>query len=269
MISLVARRRIEEPEGSNKYILVHEQIKWDPKKTAVVISDMWDRHWCKGATRRVAEMAPRMNKVLKELRDKGVLIIHGPSDTMDFYKDHPGRIRAQSAPIVETSVPFENAGRLDLEIEKELPVDSSDGGCACKPQCKQGSPWRRQIEILEIKDEDAITDSIEAFYLMKQRGITNVIVMGVHTNMCILGRPFTIRQMVKQGQNVVLMRDLTDSMYNPDRFPWVDHFTGTDLVIEHIEKYWCPTITSDQVIGGEPFRFLEDTRYNSGTLKFT
>ena len=54
---------------------------------------------------------------------------------------------------------------------------------------------------------------------MRQRGIENVIVMGVHTNMCVLGRPFAIRQMVYQGQNVVLMRDMTDTMYNPQMRP--------------------------------------------------
>ena len=43
--------------------------------------------------------------------------------------------------------------------------------------------------------------------------------------MCILGRPFGIRQMVYQGQNVVLMRDLTDTMYNPQKKPYVGHFT--------------------------------------------
>ena len=63
-----------------------------------------------------------------------------------------------------------------------------------------------------------------------------------------------------QGKNVVLVRDLTDTMYNPNRSPRVDHFTGTDLVIEHIEKYWCPTITSTDVLGGKPFRFKNDTR---------
>ena len=90
--------------------------------------------------------------------------------------------------------------------------------------------------------------------------IENVIVMGVHTNLCVLDRPFAIRQMVYQGKNVVLMRDLTDSMYNPKRPPYVDHFTGTDLIIEHIEKYWCPTITSSDIIGGKPFKFKEDKR---------
>ena len=60
--------------------------------------------------------------------------------------------------------------------------------------------------------------------------------------------------------DVVLVRDLTDCMYNPKRWPYVDHFTGNDLVTWHIEKYWCPTVTSDQVLGGAPFRFAADTK---------
>jgi hypothetical protein len=65
--------------------------------------------------------------------------------------------------------------------------------------------------------------------------------------------------MVYQGQKVVLMRDLTDSMYNSRRKPHVDHFTGNDLMAWHIEKYWCPTITSDEILGGTSFRFSADT----------
>jgi len=59
---------------------------------------------------------------------------------------------------------------------------------------------------------------------------------------------------------VALVRDLTDTMYNPKRKPFVDHFAGTDLVVEHIEKHWCPTVTSDQVLGGAPFRFAQSPR---------
>src|SRR5205085_9566811 len=133
----------------------------------------------------------------------------------------------------------------DAVKEPPLPIDDSDGGCDDEPQCQQGSPWRRQIATIEVKEGDAITDSAEAYNLMRQRGITNVIIMGVHQNMCVLGRPFSIRQMVRQGQHVVLVRYLTDSLYNPRRAAYVDHFTGNELVSEHIEKYWCPTITSD------------------------
>jgi hypothetical protein len=93
---------------------------------------------------------------------------------------------------------------------------------------------------------------------MKQRGIENVLVMGVHTNMCVLGRPFSIRQLVYQGQNVVLVRDLTDTMYNSRMPPYVSHHEGTKRVIEHIERYWCPTTTSEELDGGPMFRFADD-----------
>jgi nicotinamidase-related amidase len=221
---------------------------------------MWDKHWCKGASARVAEMAPRMNEVIAQLRKKGVLIIHCPSETMKFYADTPGRKIAQAAPPSAVKVPMKGWCSLDSVKEPALPIDDSDGGCDDSPQCEQGSPWRREIATLEIAPGDAITDSSEAYNLMRQRGITNVLIMGVHENMCVLGRPFSIRQMVYEGQNVVLVRDLTDTMYNSHRSPMVDHFTGNDLMAWHIEKYWCPTITSDQIVGGRPFRFAADTK---------
>lgn len=84
--------------------------------------------------------------------------------------------------------------------------------------------------------------------------------LGVHTNMCVLGRPFGLRQMAAQKMDVVLVRDLTDCMYNPKRWPFVDHFTGNDLVVAYVERFVCPTITSDQVLGGEPLKFKGDLR---------
>ncbi|MBE0697009.1 MAG: hypothetical protein IH586_08800 [Anaerolineaceae bacterium] len=43
---------------------------------------------------------------------------------------------------------------------------------------------------------------------------------------------------------VALVRDLTDAMYNPAQAPYVSHDEGTRLVIEYIEKFWCPTVLS-------------------------
>jgi hypothetical protein len=77
--------------------------------------------------------------------------------------------------------------------------------------------------------------------------------------MCVLGRPFGIRQMVKMGKNVVLLRDMTDTMYDPRSTPNVSHFQGTRLVIEHVEKYWCPTTTSSALTGQPAFVFKGDT----------
>ena len=54
------------------------------------------------------------------------------------------------------------------------------------------------------------------------------------------------------GRSVVGRRG-HPAMYDPSQSPFVSHTRGTQLVIEHIEKYWCPSIASDdlrQVIPG-------------------
>ncbi len=257
-ITLHTRKRVETAPKSGKWNAEEKTVQWDPHKTAIIICDMWDQHWCKGATERVGEMAPRMNEVIKAARAKGVFIIHSPSDTMKFYEGTAQRKRAQAAPVANPPVPLQKWCKIDLTREAPLPIDDSDGGCDDEPQCKNYTAWKHEISALEIADDDAITDSSEAYNLLQQRGIDNVIVMGVHANMCILGRPFSIRQMVGEGKNVLLMRDMTDTMYNSRMRPFVNHFRGTDLLIEHIERYWCPSITSVDFLGGQPFRFSKD-----------
>jgi hypothetical protein len=60
------------------------------------------------------------------------------------------------------------------------------------------------------------------------------------------------------------MRDMTDTMYNPQRPPGVDHFEGTDLVIKHVETYWCPSFTSADLTGSPSFHFRDDHRPAGG-----
>jgi hypothetical protein len=129
-------------------------------------------------------------------------------------------------------------------------------GCDCAEKCVIRDAWKRQIDSIEIMPEDAITDNAQEIWnLFAERKIENVILCGVHLNMCVLGRPFGIRQMTYFGKNVALMRDLTDTMYNPERPPGVSHFAGTELVVEHVEKFWCPSFTSHDITGHAAFRF--------------
>ena len=261
-LTVHTRSCVETAKGSGNWQLSEHPAALDPQRTAIVLCDMWDTHTCSNSARRVAEMAPRMNDVVKKAREQGVFIIHCPSDTMKFYEGALGRKLAQAAPKVEPKVPLQRWCSLDKRKEPSLPIDDSDGGCDSGTPWPKGQPypWTRQITTIEIKDGDAITDSAEAYFLMRERGITNVIVMGVHLNMCVLGRPFSIRQMVAQGQNVLLMRDLTDTMYNPRQSPYVPHCVGNDLMVGHVEKFWCPTIASTAFLGGAEFRFKEDQR---------
>jgi nicotinamidase-related amidase/type 1 glutamine amidotransferase len=242
---------------------------------------MWDSHHCLNAVRRVVEMAPRMNAVLEAARKQGVTIIHAPSGCMEPYANHPGRKLAQSAPKA-ANLPeaiSEWCRNIPAEDQGRYPIDQTDGGedddltehqlwheklAALGRNPK--SPWKAELGLLRIDDADAISDSgVEIWNLLESRGIKNVVLLGVHTNMCVLGRPFGLRQLAKNGKNVVLMRDMTDTMYNPAKAPFVDHFAGTDLIVEHIEKFVCPTITSVDFLGrestgGKPFRFAKRNR---------
>jgi nicotinamidase-related amidase len=269
--SFKLRSRVEK---DGKYEVVTKPEPGQAKKTAVIVCDMWDAHHCLNAVRREEEMVPRMNEFLEKARTHGAFIIHAPSSCMEPYKDHAARKRAQSAPAAK-NLPKEIekwCHKIPSEEKGKYPIDQSDGGedddlaehaewhAKLKVMGRNPkSPWKSQHAGLTIKEADAISDSgVEIWNMLEDRKIDNVILVGVHTNMCVLGRPFGLRQMAKNGKHVVLVRDLTDTMYNPKMPPMVSHFEGTRLIIEHIEKYVCPTITSDQLLGGSEFRFKGD-----------
>lgn len=261
-------------ETDGKFTVATKQQAWPTTKTAVIVCDMWDAHHCLNAVRREEELVPRMNEFLTKARNQGALIIHAPSSCMEPYKDHVARKRAQSAPAAK-NLPkdiSEWCKKIPAEEKGVYPIDQTDGGEDDDPAehadwhaklkamgRNPKAPWKSQHAGITIKDEDAISDSgVEIWNLLESRGIDHVLLVGVHTNMCVLGRPFGLRQMAKNGKTVALVRDLTDTMYNPQMPPKVNHFEGTRLIVEHIEKFVCPTTTSDQIAGGKEFKFKGD-----------
>ena len=184
-----------------------------------------------------------MEPVLEEARARSILIIHAPSETMPAYANSPGRRLAEQAVKVDPP-----AMTLLMEKEPPLPIDDSDGGCDT-PGDKQYKAWHRETPLLRIEPGDVISDDGHEIYnVLKEHGIDTVLIMGVHANMCILNRSFGIRQLTKWGIHCILVRDLTDAMYNPASRPHVSHAAGTELVIQHIEKYWAPSLLSDDLL---------------------
>ena len=73
-------------------------IRFDPAKSALIVCDMWDKHWCSGANVRVAALVKKLEPVLETARRKGMIIVHAPSETMSFYANAPQRQRMLSLP---------------------------------------------------------------------------------------------------------------------------------------------------------------------------
>lgn len=274
------RRQVRTDDSENAFEHEHKNVQWDAKETAVIVCDMWTVHWCKGATDRDNEFAPRLNEVVRELRDQGVFVIHcpsPPSDDQDPYRDWKQRKRAYDAPEApRKEIPLKyQPGWVNLFgsnwqpsnafNERPMPLDVTDDGCGCFPQCSHGTgPGQRisdsrQTPAIAIEQNDAIAgDNFQAFNLIRERNIENVVILGVHLNICMLGRPYGIRFLTGQDLNVVLVRDVTDTLYNPRMPPYTSRAESVSLVVDHIERYLCPTISSTDVDGKPAFVFHGD-----------
>jgi len=235
-ITVELRSRVEVFKGSGDWRAVNLQETVPVEATAIVICDMWDKHWCSGATGRVNALASKMAPFLEAARKRGIQIIHAPSETMAFYQDTPQRQRILGVPKVEPPVP------LSLP-DPPLPIDDKRGGCDTPDHFYKA--WTREHPGLRIDASDVISDTgPEIYSFLRSRNIRTLLFMGVHTNMCVLNRAFAIKKMTALGLRCILVRDLTDAMYNPQDAPYVSHDAGTQLVIDYIEKYWAPTTTS-------------------------
>ena len=284
MFDLSLRRQVPGGEDRTYWRSIESPAAWKASETAVIVCDVWDLHHCRRAVERLEEFAPRIAKLCDTVRSAGGTVIHAPSDCMPAYASHPARDRVLD--LVDRSLPagFEPppAGKatwcsgVGLEFLNEYPLDQSLGGEDDEPAEHAAwaaelermgrnpkMPWKMQSPLVPI---DAAADFMsdngaEVARVLAARGIRHVMLVGVHLNMCVLGRPFGLRRIGESGRDVVLVRDLTDTMYDPAQWPWVSHFTGTDRMIDHVERHVCPTIASAEVIGdGSPFRSPRDTR---------
>ena len=278
--------RTREPGSDDRswWRTVETPAEWKAEETAVVVCDVWDYHHCRNAVERLEEFAPRIARVCDKVRAGGGTVIHSPSDCMKSYENHPARQRVQELVAKKLPAGFEpppsaRAGwcsALPGEAASEYPLDQSLGGEDDEPAAhaawaaeleKLGRnpkmPWKMQSPLVPINANcDWISDDgAEVARVLAARGIRHVLLVGVHLNMCVLGRPFGLRRIHEAGLDVALVRDLTDTMYDPAQWPWVDHFTGTDRMVEHVERYVCPTVSSEQILGdGKTFRSPRDTR---------
>ena len=241
ILKLNLRTRVQPFKGSDAWEEAILRKELPAKETALLICDMWDDHWCKPAAQRCGVLAKKMVPMIAAARARGVQIIHAPSECMDFYKDTPQRRRIQD--IAKTELP-----KALVLADPPLPVDSTGGGCDDDNSTFRKA-WTRQTVTIPIAENDVISDNGDEVYrFLQQRGIKNLLVMGVHTNMCVLRRTFAIKQMTRWGIRCILVRDLTDAMYDPKKPPMVSHDEGTNLVIQYIEKYWAPSIVSKDLL---------------------
>ncbi len=252
-LEVTLRRQVPSSQGEadrpENWQAETETVALDLNHTAVAVIDVWDRHWCQSATRGVVALVPGLNRFLAAARRLHVPVIFAPSDVVDFYQEYPQRQAALAACPVPLPEP--------RPFDPPLPPWGVTGGCECGPDrpCSYTMAWSRQHPDLEIYPQDLIVncnDSRELYAVCRHRGLAHLVYAGVHANMCVsYTRSSSIRQMIRLGLDCLLARDLTAAItgngYDPDHDALDPHFTpalGTQRVIRHLERYFCPTLES-------------------------
>jgi len=223
----------------------------DPARTAVVVIDMWDRHWCATYTARVGNLVPRMNLALDAARKLGIQVVFAPSDVVDFYRDTPQRKAMQAIPAQPEPKP--------TGFDPPRAPGPTDC-CECGPdqpcQVKQKT-YSRQHPSLRIAPQDLIGDcnnGRELLNLCCERRIDTLLYMGVASNLCVQFRGMGIRNMKNHGMRAIVVADLVEAITSNgvDADGRKDlNFTpagGTARVQAHIEQFVAPTIESRPLI---------------------
>lgn len=220
--------------------ITHQDEEVDPKRIGVIAVDVWNFHWCKTATMRVDAFVPRMNKALEAARALGMTVLLCPSDVVENYAGYPQREAIFALPNV--TVP--------KVVDATCPPVPDAGGCACGPErCAVHYGWDGMHPALKIGADDLMPDTqAEVYAICQKYGLTHLIYLGFHTQVCLLGKPMGLRAMKEAGLNCVLARDMTDAHpgYDPSRDFTPD--LNTDQVVEHFEKHLAPTIHFQQVL---------------------
>ena len=241
--------RVQRRDGDGRAVV--ERVSLNAKKTAIVVVDMWDRHWCTTYTARVGNLVPRMNRTLAAARRLGIQVVFAPSDVLAPYKDAPQRKAMRAIPprALPKKVGFNPPG----------PPGGRDC-CECGPDrpCKSRAVWTRQHGDLKIAPGDLIADCNNGGELLRlcgHRGIDTLVYMGVASNMCVLYRGCGLRNMKSYGLTAYFVSDLVQAITangcDPASKKPDANFTpaeGTARVQRYLERHVAPSLRSRQIL---------------------
>ena len=164
----------------------------------------------------------------------GMTVMLCPSDVVDNYSGYPQREAIFAIPQAE----------VPNVVDVTCPPVPDAGGCACgRERCSGNFGWDGMHPAFKIGANDLIPDTqAEVYAVCSKLGLTHLIYVGFHTQVCLLGKPMGLRNMKAAGLHCVLARDMTDAHpgYAPERGFTPD--LNTQQVVEHFEKHLAPTI---------------------------
>ena len=225
----------------------YNHLDWNipVSQCAIVLLDVWSRHYLKEPTDRAEKIIrEKYVPLLKKCRESGMAIIHAPSPQVAV--KHPNWVKL----ITEEEL----NPRPDVWPPREFRGLSG----AYKAFRRPFEPREAEIQAMVnphlfhplAKPEGAeavIASGEELHRYCKQKGILFLFMAGFNTNACMITRDYGALQMNYRGYQVSVLRDCTTGMENKTTQAELQQTNGALLFFEMFGQY---TVTSDEIISG-------------------
>jgi nicotinamidase-related amidase len=214
-------------------------------QAALVLVDVWDRHYLKDAAARAEIIIQeKFVPLLAGCRQAGLTIIHAPSPPQAI--PHPNWIGANKESRRPTPTnnwpPPEFRNKSGQFTTYRRPAE---------PREPELSQLRSQLQvhpqIVPVGNEPVIATGDELHDYCRTHGILFLIFAGFNTNACILVRDYGTLAMSQRGYEVILLRDCTTGMESRESLPTLGQTAGAILLLEMFGQY---SLTSDELLSG-------------------
>lgn len=226
---------------------ITERISLAPARTAVVVVDLWDYHWCRTWSARAEALSRKILVALRQARRLGMTVIYAPTNFVAAYSGYPQRERIAAMPMHRALSPYDlSAPPYDTEFRlyrtdiPELPKWPGDM-CGAEYGCTPNYGGNAMLSWLEIEPDDYIcADGQELYNFCVEKDVENLIYVGGATNMCLLAKPEGIINMTTTGIRCYLARDLTEAYSAGEDSAELDRHTQDSIA--YIERWLCPSL---------------------------
>jgi len=224
----------------------HAQLDWKipVSQTAVVLVDVWQRHYIKDPEARAEVIInTKLLPLLVSLRSSGIKIIHAPSPEVAVTSPNWIKIQTKEQVFPKRDVwpPedfFSSAGEYKPFAMPYEPMEEVR---------QKMPPLTFHPKIVPLEGEPVVANGVELHEYCKKNKIAFLLYAGFNTNACIINRDYGTIRMRDRGYRIILIRDCTTGMESKDTQPAMAQTNGAILFLE---MFGCFTVTSDELITG-------------------
>ena len=187
------------------------------EKSALIIMDMWDKHWCKTMSIEGDLLAIKINQFAKMFRKFGGLAIHASyTYNTDSFIGNEGFVKFVSL-----------------------------RGCKCPglvcQKDKNKRVWSKINSVIEMCAQDRFITRLSD--LLKTGDIKQYFFVGQHVNECILERPIGAFRLKEAGKNIYIIKDLVNHSFNYN----CPEATKKEF-FDMLEQLICPLVNSSELL---------------------